>query len=474
MQRFVSHPSRNPLSLSVAAILMISSWSAASGQGAPTGNLQGSGLERAIAIEREVSGIAARGELWPGFDLLSIPLAIYTGEETYLFRHPAPPQEFELVPRQDAWVRRAPGRYPSVSANTSVDLGGVSTATLMAENRAISPARCAEIAAHESFHVFQRAHHPSWSGNEGDLFLYPTEEAGGLALRRMESVALANALAASEDAVARCWARTALGHRAHRFAAIDSTFSRYERATELNEGLATYVELRAAERVSPVCPPGEFGATAIRERCYWSGAALGFLLDRLRPDWVTELEVNDRGDLDLMLHEAIAYIGSDSICKLSRAESDRLFEEAKRDVEAVSTQRAAAALAFDTLPGWRVTVELPTDAPLWPQGFDPLNVQLVDGGVLHARMLTLANDQARLEMLDTSAADLVALTVAAGAHPLWNGISRVTVAGLGQPEVTPDGDGLRVTAPGLELRVARATSQTVGQQIQISTTGKGR
>ena len=56
------------------------------------------------------------------------------------------------------------------------------------------------------------------------------------------------ALANTENAGAACWARVALSYRRERFAAMDSAFPRYERLTELNEGLAAYVQLRASGR----------------------------------------------------------------------------------------------------------------------------------------------------------------------------------------------------------------------------------
>src|SRR5690606_12132299 len=74
--------------------------------------------ERALAIAREVERVAADRALWPGFDPLSIPLAIYAGGRTHLFRHPSPPEGFVLPPgaEPDVWVFE--GRHPSVVAST--------------------------------------------------------------------------------------------------------------------------------------------------------------------------------------------------------------------------------------------------------------------------------------------------------------------------------------------------------------------
>lgn len=66
------------------------------------------------------------------------------------------------------------GRHPAITANSSADIGGRSTATLMVDARSASGdvAGLAAVALHEAFHVFQREHHKGWVGNEGDMFTY--------------------------------------------------------------------------------------------------------------------------------------------------------------------------------------------------------------------------------------------------------------------------------------------------------------
>ena len=72
---------------------------------------QEKGQERAVSIEREIERIAGMKPLWPGFDPLKIPLAIYSGEATYLFRHPAPPEGFVPVGDAKLHVHSFPGRF---------------------------------------------------------------------------------------------------------------------------------------------------------------------------------------------------------------------------------------------------------------------------------------------------------------------------------------------------------------------------
>lgn len=401
------------------------------------------------AIEAQLRLVAARTTLWPGFNPLEIPLAVYSGSRTWLFRHPSPPAGFARVPGADGVAMD--GRFPAVSANTSAEIGGVMTATLMLDrsrSRDSVPALAA-VALHESFHVYQRGHHPGWAGNEGDVFLYPVEDPGLLALRRLESVSLARALAADGDSTA-CWTRTALGYRARRFAGMDSAFSRYERLTELNEGLATYVQLRAQGRETVVIPDSAFAPEQVRERIYRIGPALAFLLDRLAPSWQGRLEAADTLFLDQLLSAAVAR-DPGARCRLPEADSAAVATRARNDAARVVEVRRRRLDQFRNRPGERVVVVADSSRPLWPQGFDPLNVGRVPGGLLHTRLLKLGNDGGELEMLDREAADLEALTEAAGAHPLFNGVARVTVAGVGDAHATSQDGTVRVEAPGLRL-----------------------
>jgi hypothetical protein len=77
---------------------------------------------RAVAVAAEVRRLDSRA-LWPGFDPSKVPLAIFDGEKTFLFRHPHPPPEFRPVAdRPETAI--APGRHALVRANTSISLGG--------------------------------------------------------------------------------------------------------------------------------------------------------------------------------------------------------------------------------------------------------------------------------------------------------------------------------------------------------------
>ena len=404
-------------------------------------------------IEREVQRIAGSRPLWPGFEPLGIPLAIYDGQRTYLFRHPAPPEGFSPVYE---------GRHPAVNANTSQDIGGVSTATLMAD-RPGTPAELAAVALHEAFHVFQRRKHPGWQANEADLLVYPVDDAKLLARRRLESEALRQALA--DPKAAGCWARQFLAFRRERFAAIDPAFAAYERGTELNEGLAQYIQLQAAGR-TPEIPAEEFAAAEVRHRAYTIGPAIAFLLDRLRPGWQAALEANDKQHLE----DLLAGIDGEG-CAFTPAEIERFERVAREDTAAIRMGRTERRKAFDNRPGWRVVIKAAEGKPLWPQGFDPLNVHLVDGGLLHTRFLKLGNDAGKIEAIDSEGTDLEALTEGIGPHPLFNGVRRAVIGGLPKAEIKSEGGTVEIRAPGFSLRLENARVEVRTNEVTVETNG---
>ncbi len=84
----------------------------------------------ALLLEKEVERLTGLCSLWPRFEPMAIPLAIYDGELTYLFRHPTPPEGFVAVGQANPSVFAWKGRHPAVTANASADIGETTTASL--------------------------------------------------------------------------------------------------------------------------------------------------------------------------------------------------------------------------------------------------------------------------------------------------------------------------------------------------------
>ena len=358
--------------------------------------------------------LAATLDVWPGFAMDKIPVAIYDGKRTLLHHHPAPPAGFTDI---GDGVFAYDGRHPAVTANSSIAIGGVETATVIAQNP--TPA----LIAHEQFHVHQRTKHPAWSANEADLFVYPVDDVRALAVQRREFDALRCALDGDE-----CALRLALALRRERYAHIGAAAAAYERGTELNEGLATYVEHRVSG--APVVLK-DVAPEAVRERAYQTGLALATLLDRHDKQWRETLENGDQRSLDELLTAAI---GDDA--------------RAAEDARAIHARREQRKRDFLAQPGW--TIVITSDKPFFPARFDPLNVQIVaKGEVLHTRHLKLTGESGSIEILDRPA-----LTESAGPHPLFNGVRRLTLTGFA---TKPRMEGDRLIADGVtaELRGAK-------------------
>ena len=119
---------------------------------------------------------------------------------------------------------------------------------------------------------------------------------------------------------------------------------------------------------------------------------------------------------------------------------------------------------FAAQAGWKIVVTAGAGAPLWPQGFDPLNVRRVgDAEVLHTRFLKLGNDAGSIEVLGRAS-----LTEGAGKHPLFNGVRRLTVAGIAaEPSVEEFAGGIKLSAENLKAEFRGASVTRAGRTLTV-------
>lgn len=385
----------------------------------------------------------AADSLWPGFDPSETAVAIFDGEDTWLFGYETLPEGFLEVGGSTSAVYR--GRHSVVTVNTSTRLGGEHTASVLLElDINDDPATWAGVAIHEAFHVFQQERHADWRPNEADLFLYPADQLGALALRRMETEALRQALM-EDPAVQVCWVRMALDFRERRFALIDSASSRYERESERLEGLADYVEARAARR--PPVIHRDFLPEDVRARSYWTGTAMAVLLDRFDHGWKERIERGDSRFLDQILSATVP----PAPC-LEELDTDSITQAASGAIDSLRRRRLAMRQSFDGQAGWSVTVVADLD-PFVPVAFDPLNVDLLDDRtVLHRRFIRLANTSGWIEMFERPS-----LTVGLEEHPLFAGVVEVRIAGLSsRPRLTREDETLIIDEQGIKARLPGA------------------
>ena len=384
---------------------------------------------------------------WPGFDARRIPLALFDDQRTYLYRHPTPPPEFQAL-KGLGDVLVLDSVHSAMRANTSIELEGAMTATVrMAPEQTQAPDGLARLLLHEAFHVFQGERHPGWTANEVDLFVYPVQRASLLQLRRLETGALRRALTAPDSVRTVCWSNAFLRIRDDRFGRLPTEAVAYERGTELREGLARYVEATAAGESLPSLPADGFAPEDVRQRSYATGHALGGLLDLLDRDWKGRLEQGELESLDAAVQRATADLDVRR-CGPSPDEVARARTVARSDSANLVRRNETARREFEDAPGWRIVVEASAGSPLFPGGFDPLNVRTLDRThVLHARWLQLSNDSVTIEILDRPS-----LTAAVGPHPLFNGVRRLTVTGLRSEPTVAEGEGeLRISAEGVDM-----------------------
>ena len=87
----------------------------------------------AFAVMKEVVAIS-RAELWPGFDPLVTPAAIFDGTHTYLFHFAAPPAGLRPAPSR-AGVLVFVGQHPAAASTGVARIEGTWVAGLVLRHR---------------------------------------------------------------------------------------------------------------------------------------------------------------------------------------------------------------------------------------------------------------------------------------------------------------------------------------------------
>jgi hypothetical protein len=390
-----------------------------------------------LDIMREVERMAET-DLWKGFAVQDIPVAIYDGDNTWLFQHTDPGDGFAaMTDEPNVYLYR--GLHEAVRANSTAEINGLTTATVMLEGiESHDLSITASVIIHEMFHVYQALNHPDWNSDIAALFMYPFDQAEQLRLRRLETEAVHRALLAADPSGSAAWCREALKIRTKRYECLPSSAITFERDTELYEGLAHYIELKSRGEKRVLLSETEFAPDEIRRRCYPIGCALAFLLDRYHPDWQEGLTASKRY-LDEMLATAMAIAQFPHMedVGFSPGEQLRSLEKAKEDIAKWLYERETLKQEFHNRPGWRLILDM--KSPLFTRGMDPSNVhKLSHAEILHTRFVQLGNETDRIEMINGTA-----ITISAGNHPLFDGIKSAVFAFEHEPELTRS-DGIVV------------------------------
>jgi hypothetical protein len=274
---------------------------------------------------------------------------------------------------------------------------------------------------HEAFHVFQDKQAPDKGANEMLLLYYPLLSVQNNVGFAQEGSALAEALGGTDDAALRRAAVRWLALRKDRRSSLPQKAVEYEDGIEFKEGLAKYTEYRLFQVLEGRSPGpamkwaqgfagyadlaaqreglikfmvqnmrGEvnvnndpYGTAPLRYRLYYSGMAIGVMLDRLSSGWKSRIFATD-ASLTSLVEEAL---------KPSRAELDQALEEARGEAAYASLVESKTKLAqegkaraqamlkeIEAGPGVGLIVDYSElSSPKVGIAFTPFGITVVDG-----------------------------------------------------------------------------------------------
>ncbi len=386
--------------------------------------------------------------LWPGFDPRDVPTAVFDGVDTYLFRHPAPPEGFApSLDRSD--VYRFDGRFPAVRGNMRVRLNDVWTATSVLSARSrrtgdeYTVRDLAGIVVHEQFHVFQSLRHPDWRPNDGLLLVYPPETVESLYLRRAEKEAFRRAVAAEDPMIAAGWTKEGLRFRERRAALLDPSFMTYEKELQRFEGISDYIEttargidpLHSSSMTNGIAPAG------VRDVGYIEGRWLALLLDRFDPAWKSKMESGEAKYMEDLIAPAVNRIPSDA--SFTEENTTALRSDAERDFRAWLEEKARLLDEFSAATG--TTIEIAAEAaPLAVRMFEPLEIETYGGGtILHKVFFSAGNDKGSIRVGNHSCVTVMNAAL---------GITRVTIRGVADRPIIDEEKGtFRFDSDGVSI-----------------------
>jgi hypothetical protein len=380
--------------------------------------------------EVEQLGRAYGDSIWPGYRPDTIPLLFALPGRGFVLAgwHRALPAGFLAVDGVPniAWSDSSHGS----SASTAQALSGATVAQVSVSS--LDPDYLVPTAFHEAFHVFERASRrpESWFGETENLYYfasYPVFDVTNEAGFALEGRVLAAALAGPTEARRRELAREFVAVRRARLEQLDADHAEFDRASEMNEGLAEYALVRALRLIVTHGPPNwrpaarqrlearrtalavltRDGQSSFRIRYYKTGPAIATLLDDLAPNTWKRVVMTSHETLD---GELAVVSGFDAPARAWRDAAAQSFDAstlraaAADDVAALKTTRLAQVDSLLHRPGFQLLLSgdsLPAK-DLAVCGMDPQNLlQVTPASQLHTRWVHLCAGKALDADLDT-------------------------------------------------------------------------
>ena len=276
------------------------------------------------------------------------------------------------------------------------------------------------ITFHEAFHGFERdAERPGAKWRYENAFLvaeYPETSARNNALVRVESLILFSALQETGRSSLKNKLRQFITVRKLRQSEMEQRFVEFEKGAESNEGLAEYAGTRAVvagidavkrkrlaaafknsdsrayllEKFATLKSITQAGRNA-RIRYYYSGAAQGFLLDRLLDDWKTRIQMNGSVLQDLVEEAANPVMSKQMSVEaiLSTYGYETLLKEEEAAATRKEIERRTLLDSMLSQPGRSYVIDVSALGSMGEmRSFDPMNVVMVGKDKrVHTRML---------------------------------------------------------------------------------------
>jgi len=358
---------------------------------------------------------------------------------------------------------------------------------------------------HEAFHVHQAAA-PNKAASEALLLQIPWLAAENTAGFALEGRALARALEARSEDEAFEAALEWLAVRKERRAKLPAAATTYEDGTEWNEGLAKYAEWKLARVIEGRTPhealrwrrgfrgyadtsawrarllqalrgncSGEvvvngdpYGAGGLRFRLYYTGMALGALLDRLgMDDWRARI-FEPGTTLTGLVEELLAPDARDLAAALQRAREAGDWPKllaAKQKLEADGAAAAQAAARAIETSAQLFTLDYSRVETTFGLGFTPFGItkvgpeQTIYGQIpMHCELGSEASfQQDRTSPILHDGKAKTASFVLAGPFD-----AKAAGIALGKPI-----DGLELALPGVTLKARRAVVKAEGGRVRV-------
>ncbi|MFC1522673.1 hypothetical protein ACFL6Y_09715 [Elusimicrobiota bacterium] len=250
----------------------------------------------------ESRGIDAEQEIWPGFHISGYPMLLHrTDEVAILIGHPQPPDDFK--PYYIKGINKAApvyikeGGLPSAPClDFDYDINGTKTLVYRIRDNLTQRDAFGNV-IHERFHVYQHSMESlsaMLANSAAYSYKYPLYDHKNLALAQLEQYTLAETLDSLDSNDLKEKLKDFMAVRLTRYKRYGQPAVMIETSEEWREGMAEYVDYKAQDHayknkasiaeIQKRLNTGLQLDQMLAWRYYATGAALGYILDKVYDD----------------------------------------------------------------------------------------------------------------------------------------------------------------------------------------------